>query len=246
MNLKPEAAIGLGAISPVGDTSSLGQHGRKLARSVFSGAIAAALREEIIGGTLEAGAPLVESRLAEQMNVSRGPVRSALHALEGEGLARTLPNGRMVAAGFGEKDSEDLLAVRLVIESTALRWAGERGFEPSPVVEALEAMRAEETSTPGLADLDLGFHSALVALSKSRFLMQSWSALAPVLHAVITLGNRALAERDPDSNFRRIIASHEAVVAALLSKDLEVAIAKLAEQFEITGSMLPGISDAAD
>ncbi|HEU4702837.1 MAG TPA: GntR family transcriptional regulator [Conexibacter sp.] len=215
-----------------------GQHAQKLARSLFSGQIAGSLREAIIGGTLQAGTPLVELQLAKQMEVSRGPVRSALHALEGEGLVRTRPNGRMVVAGFGPDDLRDLFAVRLLIESTAMRWAAREEYDPAEVLACFEAMRAEGTSTPTLVDLDIRFHEALVALSGSRFLKQSWLALAPVLHAVIALGNRELTARDPKQNFERIIGSHEAIVAPLVARDVEGIVAKLTEQFELAGSLL--------
>jgi DNA-binding GntR family transcriptional regulator len=223
-----------------------GQHAQKLARSVFSGQIAASLREAIIGGSLPAGTPLVELRLAEQMAVSRGPVRSALHALEGEGLVRTRPNGRMVVEGFGPEDLQDLFEVRHLIESTAMRWAEQGPYDPAGVVATFEAMRAEGTSTPALVDLDIRFHQELVALSGSRFLKQSWMALAPVLHAVITLGNRVLAERDPKQNFERIIDSHERIVAPLVARDVEGVVAKLGEQFEITRAHLPVHARADD
>src|ERR1044072_8905398 len=107
-------------------------------------------------------------------------------------------------------------------------------------------MRAEGTSTPALVDLDIRFHQELVALSGSRFLKQSWMALAPVLHAVITLGNRVLAERDPKQNFERIIDSHERIVAPLVARDVEGVVAKLGEQFEIARAPLPVHARADD
>jgi DNA-binding GntR family transcriptional regulator len=223
-----------------------GQHAQKLSRSVFSGQIAASLREAIIGGTLPAGTPLVETKLAQQVAVSRGPVRSALHALEGEGLVRTRPNGRMVVEGFGPEDLTDLFRVRLLIESTAIRWAGREEYDPAAVLACFETMRAEGTSTPALVDLDIRFHQELVALSGSRFLKQSWMALAPVLHAVITLGNRELAERDPRQNFERIIVSHEGIVRPLVARDVDGVVAKLTEQFELTRSTLPIHANAGD
>jgi DNA-binding GntR family transcriptional regulator len=231
-----EALVGI--LHPV-PIASGGQHARKLARSVFSGRIAGSLREAIIDGSLAAGTPLVEGQLAQQMSVSRGPVRSALNALEGDGLVRTLPNGRMVVEGFGHHDVEDLFQVRLLIESTAVRWAARDAYDPTSVVACFEAMGAEGTSTPALVDLDIHFHQELVALSGSRFLIQGWTSLAPVLHAVVTLGNRVLAERDPRKNFNRIISSHEGIVAALVARDAEAVVAKLTEQFELTRSILP-------
>lgn len=214
-----------------------GQHATKLARSVYSGWVAAVLREAIIEGRLPAGTPLVEMRLAEELSVSRGPVRSALNVLEGEGLVRTMPNGRTVVVGFDENDLADLFRVRYELESTAIRWGIERRASVEPVREALAAIEGEGASTSRLVDLDIEFHRALVELSASRFLVQAWLALAPGIHTVITVGNRRLAVRDPRFHYERIVASHRPLVDAIAAFDAERATGLLADQFGITKSM---------
>jgi GntR family transcriptional regulator of gluconate operon len=221
---------GLGAVSA-------GQHGAKFARSVYSGRVAGYLREAIIGGDLSAGVPLVEVRLAEQLSVSRGPIRSALHALEGEGLVHTLPNGRTVSGGFDEDDLTDLFRARFEIESSAIRWGIAARNDATAVKAAFEAIRSEGSSTPRLVDLDVNFHRALVEFSGSRFLAQAWLAIAPVIQAVITIGNRQLAAQDPASNFARIVDSHRALCEAVLAHKAKAATQMLEDQFRLTSSM---------
>jgi len=215
----------------------LGQHSTKLARSLHSGRIAVALREAIISGSLRPGTPLVEMRLAEQLAVSRGPVRSALHVLEGEGLVETKPNGRMVVVGFDQDDLRDLFAVRYSLEAEAIEWGVARGRDTRPVENAFAAIEAEGNSTPRLVSLDIDFHRRLVEFSGSRFLTRSWLALAPVIQAVITIGNRHLVEADPGSNFGRIVDSHRLLMDALVSREAEAAARMLAEQFDFSKSM---------
>lgn len=211
-----------------------GQHSVRLARSLHSGRIAIALREAIIDQSLPAGMPLVEGRLAEQLMVSRGPVRSALNVLEGEDLVETRPNGRMVVTGFGIDDLRDLMAVRYELESVSIRWGHARKAAIEPVESAMGRLLAEGASTPRLIELDIDFHRALVELSGSRFLLRSWLALAPVLQAVITISNRRLAASDPEGNFLRIVTAHTRVAEALSAGDPEQTIERLAEQFDIT------------
>lgn len=218
---------------PVG----LGHHATKLQRSLHSGRLAMALREAIVDGTLPTGTPLVESRLAAELQVSRGPVRSALHVLEGEGLARTLPNGRMVVAGLDRDDVRDLLQVRYEIETLAIRWGMRRGADRAPLEQAFHSLAAEPATTDRLVELDIAFHRALVELSGSRFLVRSWLAIAPVLQSVITIGNRRLGAHDPESHLARIVASHTALMDALRSEDPDAAAARLADQFGLTQSM---------
>jgi GntR family transcriptional regulator, gluconate operon transcriptional repressor len=239
---------GAGPRAPLRSVIGPTGHAAKLARSLYSGRIADQLREAIIDGSLPGGTPLVEMRLAEQLSVSRGPVRNALHALENEGLVRTRPNGRVESAGFSERDLDDLFVVRFQLESLAVRTGLEKRADVGPVEEAFAAIEREGASTPHLVELDIDFHRALVGLGGSRFLLHAWLAIAPVIQAVITLGNRRLASRDPASNFRRIVESHARVVEAVSARDSDEAARLLAEQFALTTSMFraEGATVAAD
>jgi DNA-binding GntR family transcriptional regulator len=220
--------------------TTVGQHAVKLARSVYSGQVARVLREAIVDGELAEGTPLVEAQLADRLSISRGPVRSALQVLQGEGLVETRSNGRMATVRFGLEDLHDLLAVRLEIESSAVRRACGRSAAVEPVQAAFEAFRQEGASTERLVELDIAFHRALVELGGSRFLLSAWLALAPVLQAVITIGNRRLAIRDPASHVRRILAAHEPILEPLGRHDPEPVVRLLAEQFALTRSQFRG------
>jgi len=218
----------------------LGSHAQRLSRSLHSGTVAARLREAIISGGLQAGTRLSERDLAEKLGVSRGPIRSALVVLEGEGLVETGSNGRAVVRGFGPADIADLMAVRLELESTAVRWAVERKADFGHVREILAEMEAERASSEHLVSLDVSFHLALVEASRSRFLVQSWQAIAPVVHTVITLGNRSLEQMDPVTNLQRIVESHRRILTPLGRGRADLAARRLGEQFNFTGSMFDG------
>lgn len=238
MSSLAQHAEGLGRVP--GPLAVAGQHATKLGRSIYSGWVAAVLREAIIDGSLGARTPLVEARVADELAVSRGPVRSALHVLEGEGLVRTLPNGRTEVVGFAPGDLQDLFAVRFELEGTAIRWGADRGAPIAPLEQALAAFELEGATTPRLVELDVAFHRALVERSGSRFLVEAWKAVAPVIQTVITIGNRRLAEVDPATHFRRIVASHEPLIETIRVARPQEAAAILREQFELTASMFDG------
>jgi DNA-binding GntR family transcriptional regulator len=221
----------------------LGSHAQRLARSLHSGPVAGRLREAIISGALPAGTPLVERSLAEQLSVSRGPVRNAVFALEGEGLVSTHANGRAVVRGFDQADLDDLMAVRFELESRGVRWGIERGQSFESLIAVFEEMKSEGTSNENLVNLDLSFHLALVESSGSRFLVQAWQAIAPVLHTVITLGNRSLAQHDPTWNFERIIDAHQRLVDPIVAGEADRAVEGLAEQFSLTTNMFARRND---
>ena len=223
-----------------------GQHATRLGRSVYSGRVMELLREAIIDGALAANTPLVEHALASELAVSRGPVRSALHALEGEGLVKMLPNGRTVVVGFDSRSLEDLFAVRYELETTATRWGIELGTDAVGLREAFAAIEAEGGSTSRLVDFDIAFHRALVEFSGSRFLLQAWLALAPSIHTVITIGNRRLATRDPELHYERIVAAHRPLIEAVTDHNTDRAMALLTEQFKLTRSLFSANARATE
>src|SRR5579871_5310780 len=79
------------------------------------------LRDAILRGELEVGAPMSQVKLAEQLGVSRTPLREAVRMLQHEGLILTERNRRARVAPLSAADVEQLYAQRLVLEALALR-----------------------------------------------------------------------------------------------------------------------------
>jgi DNA-binding GntR family transcriptional regulator len=77
----------------------------------FPDAIAAALRRRILGGVLRAGERLTESRLCDQLGVSRIPVREALRTLAAEGLIDVAPRRGATVAHLSPTVVQDLVNV---------------------------------------------------------------------------------------------------------------------------------------
>jgi GntR family transcriptional regulator, gluconate operon transcriptional repressor len=206
-------------------------NGGKLARSLYSGAILTELREAIVGGRLSKGTRLVEDRLARDFGVSRGPIRSALHVLEAEGLVSAQSSGGMVVAGFGHDDLADLFRVRRQIELAAVRRGVELRSDPAPVVRALGELVAVGREGAEFVALDVAFHRALVEFGRSRFLLQAWNSLAPVLEAAITIGHQAASGKFAAASRRHIVKSHVPIADAIAAYDEARAVALLEEQY---------------
>ena len=83
-------------------------------------ALHAYLRECILDGTLEPGTKLSQVALAEQLGVSRTPLREVLRMLQEEGLVEIEPNQRTRVAGLDPQELDDLYASRIVLETLAL------------------------------------------------------------------------------------------------------------------------------
>ena len=74
------------------------------------------LRQAILRGELKPGERLMEIRLANQLGVSRTPIREAIRMLELDGLVIMVPRKGAQVAQITEKDLNDVLEVRLGLE----------------------------------------------------------------------------------------------------------------------------------
>ncbi len=84
------------------------------------------IRSAIMEGTLKPGERLMEIQLAEQLGVSRTPVREAIRKLELEGLVIMLPRKGAYVASISKKDLVDILEVRIGLEGLAAYYSAER------------------------------------------------------------------------------------------------------------------------
>src|SRR3954469_9374101 len=78
------------------------------------------LRECVLDGTLTPGTKLSQVALAEQLGVSRTPLREVLRMLQEEGLVEIEPNQRTRVAGLDPQELDDLYASRILLETVAL------------------------------------------------------------------------------------------------------------------------------
>ena len=103
--------------------------GRKegqISENTLTNEIADIVRERILKGEYQIGEKIKESSIAQELNVSRTPIREAFKMLEEEGLLDYLPNRGCYAKGFTKRDVSDIYTVREALEEIAMTWACER------------------------------------------------------------------------------------------------------------------------
>lgn len=81
------------------------------------------LREQILSGTLKAGARLNPLDIGASLGVSRMPVREALRQLDSEGLVTIRPNRGVVVMSLNTKEIEEIFLIRTALEILAVRQA---------------------------------------------------------------------------------------------------------------------------
>ncbi len=188
---------------------------RPIARRSTSAQIAEQLRDAIAGGRFAPGDQVTEQGLAEELRVSRGPVREALQRLMQEGLLIGEPNRSVVVMSLSDEDVADLYLARLALErEAALVLAAHAAPEALAPLDALvtklaaAVRRRRWTET---AAIDSAFHAALVEASGSPRLVRMFATVQVETRFCLTVLRSA---HPPQAN---LAAEHESVLAAIRS-----------------------------
>ncbi len=130
------------------------------------------IRENILSGRYGQHEELKENPIAQELGVSRTPVREALRQLELEGLVSIVPNKGAYVIGITEKDMKDIYAARSLLEGRCTRWAAEHITEEQieQLEENLELSKfyVKRKNYTQVCELDTRFHEILYAASNSR------------------------------------------------------------------------------
>lgn len=162
-------------------TLSLGRDGKAPARGATSAAVADALREAILDGTLKPGMWLREAEVARSLSVSRTPVRDAFRTLAAERLVEMKANQGVVVRVMSSDDIIELYVVREVLEGLAARMAARHGAH-----ECLQAFSVllpkmreagEAHDVGALSKLNFEFHTIVCRAAGNRYLDQALTHL---------------------------------------------------------------------
>jgi DNA-binding GntR family transcriptional regulator len=201
------------------------------------------LREAIIHGRLHPGERLMEIQLAEELGVSRTPVREAIRKLELEGLVLMIPRKGAYVSQISMKDIADVFEIRRALEGLAARLAAERATEEE--IERLEraliriAEVAEADDLNGAVALDTDFHEELMAASHNPRLSQMVSNLREQIHRF------RLTSLSHPGRVKLAVEEHRKIVDAIASHDSELAQNLAYEHIEnAENSLMEVISEA--
>ena len=132
------------------------------------------LRMDILSGKIPSGTRLAESTLANEKEVSRTPVREALHQLVKEDLLYAIPRAGYVVQELSEQDIMDLFETRESIELVAGMTASKRISDEELTLLKNNLDRTQEVidsgTTKNMIDLDIEFHDIIYKATRSKYL----------------------------------------------------------------------------
>lgn len=142
--------------------------------------VVAQLRNAITTGQFAPGASLAEPILAEQLGVSRSPVREALIQLEREGLICFDERGRTRVCSMTNEDFVEISSLRGSLESLGARWAAAR-WTPQHTTALRENIRQQENAPDlrELSRLDVDLHEYVLRVSDHQRLVAAWLIIRP-------------------------------------------------------------------
>lgn len=185
------------------------------------------LREAIISAQLRPGERLMEIQLAEEMGVSRTPVREAIRKLELEGLVVMIPRKGAYVAGLSLKDIVDVFEIRGALEGLAAELAAERITDNE--LEELERYLVKISDEIEKGDLekvvatDTDFHSILYQASRNQRLSQIISNLREQIQRFRTTS------LSYPGRMKTALEEHRKIVEAISARD-GVLACKLAQE----------------
>ena len=185
------------------------------------------IRDAILSGAYDCGDQLVESAIADQLGVSRAPVREALSALEKEGLIEGVPRRGYFVREFTLKDIEEIYSLRLILEAEAVRRVVERIDEEGidrlqRVVDKLDEAARAGDDAGAVTKWDMAFHGMLCGMADHSRLSRAWENTGLQTELLIGVTSRT---HDPGE----MREWHQTLLDRIREKDVERALEVLTE-----------------
>lgn len=180
------------------------------------------LKEKIILGQIKPGERLIEEKIAEELDISRSPIREAVRMLEKDGLLLVNKKGGVTVVKPTIEDYKYLYECRIEMESLAAFYAAlRRTPEELEMIreQFLEMERVKEHPTlVEVHDINNIFHETIIKASKNPFLI----AITSQLRGVKTFYRGAILEVNP-FRMENAIVEHSKIFQAIENKDAKAA-----------------------
>ncbi len=178
-----------------------------------------AIRQAIIDGTFSPGERLMEIQLADEMGVSRTPVREAIRRLEMEGFVVMIPRRGTYVADISIRDIAEIYEIRISLDILAAGLAAERITDEE--IEQLNRLLVEIAGHVKRGDMeriveaDTAFHDVLYTASRNKRLKNTINNLREQLTGI---RGRSLSQ---PGRLAKTAEEHRVLVESIAARDVE-------------------------
>jgi DNA-binding GntR family transcriptional regulator len=189
--------------------------------------VAELLRQRIFARELEPGSWIDELRIAENLGISRTPLREALKVLAAEGLVTMKVRRGAYVTEVSEKDLRDVYHLLALLESDAARVVAQRADDAqlAQIEQLHQDLENATADRDRFFEINEAFHMLLLNLADNRWRDQMVADLRKVMK--LNRHNSLFKE----GRIEQSLAEHAAIVQALTARQPELAAERMAAHF---------------
>lgn len=150
-----------------------------------------AMKDAILSGTIEPGASIVESKIAQQLGAGVPLIREALIELEHQGFVQRTPYKNTTVTKLSPADVKRIFALRVELEALAIEWAKDHTTQTDLDFLRQTIRKMEEAAKipdlPQFYESDLAFHRKIWSLSDNPYLVDVLERLVVPLFAFFVM-----------------------------------------------------------
>ena len=196
------------------------------------------LKSRIIIGKLKMGSKLSENIIANDLGVSKSPVRDAIQMLERDGLVTVKQQSGTFVVKPTKEQLKEILEHRHAIETGSLRFCeddrlSDLGQELADLVEQMEVAIEQENTTLFYL-LDRQFHEKIVASSGNQLLIRSYELSNALMAAILNQYGLS------NDYVMKAYKEHQIIAEKMVDGDLEAALAVLDKHLDVERNVYYG------
>jgi DNA-binding GntR family transcriptional regulator len=151
------------------------------------------IKEAIVQGVYKSGDRIIERELADQLNVSRTPIREALFRLESQGFVKTVPRKGVVVSKLSPEEVVEIFMILSAIESLAMKLAAQRANEAEraeldQIIAEIDAALAEPEAQPEHWKFHFKINDVVCRAAASPRLTKMLDDLSDYIRAFVNVG----------------------------------------------------------
>jgi len=191
------------------------------------------IKEMILTGELSQGERIVLERMSEKLNLSITPIREALNKLAQDDLIQVTPRSSYEVISLSTEDIADILDIREMLETFALKTAGENvaSFPTESFRDLFKRIHSTQ-SYKKFIEADVKFHESIIALSQNKKLWKLFSYIRNAERILMTPSAKI------EGRIEKAVKEHLSILDAIEKKDYDLAIEHLRSHIQRVKSLL--------